>query len=157
MSDSFVIPRTVAHQDPLSMWLLRQEYWSGLPFPPPGNLIDWRSKSLASPTLTGGFFTTDPPGILFLSSKFVTGHDPTSYSWGHLFHKHLQFFFFNFNLKRFFSLSWRSRITPNIWKTANGAEFNSFPKAADAKVKMVQALKRKNPTTPNPAGHFASF
>ena len=80
MSDSFTIPRTVAHQDPLSMWLPRQEYWSGLPFPPPGNLIDWRRKSLASPTLTGGFFTTDPPGILFLSSKFVTGHDPTSYS-----------------------------------------------------------------------------
>ena len=31
--------------------------------------------------LAGGFFfTTEPPEILFLSSKFVTGHDPTSYS-----------------------------------------------------------------------------
>ena len=29
---------TVAHQAPLSLWLSRQEYWSGLPFPPPGDL-----------------------------------------------------------------------------------------------------------------------
>ena len=42
-------------------------------------------------------------------------------------------------------------------KKANGAQFNSFPKAIDTKVKMVQTLKRKNPTTPNPAGHFALF
>jgi len=37
MSDS-VIPWTVAHQDPLSMEFFRQEYWSGLPFPSPGDL-----------------------------------------------------------------------------------------------------------------------
>ena len=35
MSDS-VIPRTVAHQAPLSMEFSRQEHWSGLPFPSPG-------------------------------------------------------------------------------------------------------------------------
>ena len=35
-----VTPRTVACQDPLSMGFLRQEYWSGLPFPPPGDLPD---------------------------------------------------------------------------------------------------------------------
>ena len=42
---------TVAHQAPLSMGFPRQEYWSGLPFPPPGNLPDsgrtlyhWASK-----------------------------------------------------------------------------------------------------------------
>ena len=34
----------------------RQEYWSGLPFPPPGDLPD------PGITLTGGFFTTEPPG-----------------------------------------------------------------------------------------------
>ena len=34
----FVIPWTVAHQAPLSMEFPRQEYWSGLPFPPPGDL-----------------------------------------------------------------------------------------------------------------------
>ena len=34
----FVTPWTVAHQAPLSMGFLRQEYWSGLPCPPPGDL-----------------------------------------------------------------------------------------------------------------------
>ena len=34
----FATPRTVAHQAPLSMGFPRQEYWSGLPFPPPGDL-----------------------------------------------------------------------------------------------------------------------
>ena len=36
----FVTPRTVAHQAPLSMGLLRQEYWSGFPFPPQEDLLD---------------------------------------------------------------------------------------------------------------------
>ena len=36
MSDSFATPWTVAHQAPLSMGLPKQEYWSGLPFTPPG-------------------------------------------------------------------------------------------------------------------------
>ena len=40
MSDSFVTPWTVAHQAPLSMGFLRQEYWSGLPFPSPGDLAN---------------------------------------------------------------------------------------------------------------------
>ena len=34
----FATPRTVAHQAPLSMKFSRQEYWSGLPCPPPGHL-----------------------------------------------------------------------------------------------------------------------
>ena len=38
MSDSSVTPWTVAHQAPLSMGFPRQEYWSGLPFPSPGDL-----------------------------------------------------------------------------------------------------------------------
>ena len=38
VSDTFVTPWTVAHQAPLSMGFSRQEYWSGLPFPPPGDL-----------------------------------------------------------------------------------------------------------------------
>ena len=50
MSDSFVIPQTVAHQVPLSMGFPRQEYWSGLPFPPSGVLPDPGIK-LASPAL----------------------------------------------------------------------------------------------------------
>ena len=46
---------------PLSMEFSRQEYWSGLPFPPSGDLPNPGIKPL-SPALTGGFFTTEPPG-----------------------------------------------------------------------------------------------
>ena len=51
---------TEAYQSPLSMAFLRQEYWSRLPFPSPGDLIDSGIEP-ASPALTGGFFTTEPP------------------------------------------------------------------------------------------------
>ena len=56
----FVIPWTVAPQAPLSMGFSRQEYWSGLPCPPPGDLSNSGIKpvSLTSPALGGGFFTT---------------------------------------------------------------------------------------------------
>ena len=59
-----VTPWTVAHQAPLSMGFLRQEYWNGLPFPPPGDLPNSgiEPTSLASPTLAGGFLPTVPPG-----------------------------------------------------------------------------------------------
>ena len=60
MSDSFVTPWTVALQAPLSMGFPRQEYWNRLPFPSPGYLLDPGTK-LMSPTLTVGFFTTEPP------------------------------------------------------------------------------------------------
>ena len=40
------------------MGVSRQEYWSGLPRPPPGDLPDSRTTSLVSPVLSGGFFTT---------------------------------------------------------------------------------------------------
>ena len=52
---------TVAHQGPLSMKLSRQEYWSGSPFPTPGNLPNPEIK-LTSTAMAGGFFTTDSPG-----------------------------------------------------------------------------------------------
>ena len=63
MSDS-VTPWTVAHQAPLSMAFSRQEYWSGLLFPTPGDLPDPGIKpaSLASPVLASGFFPLVPPG-----------------------------------------------------------------------------------------------
>ena len=50
----------VAHQAPLSMGFSRQEYWSGLPCSPPGNLPDpgIEPAFLLSPALAGGFFTT---------------------------------------------------------------------------------------------------
>ena len=48
------------------MGFSRQEYWSGLPFPLPGDLSNPGIKhtSLASPALAGRFFTTEPPGEL---------------------------------------------------------------------------------------------
>ena len=51
---------TVVPQAPLSMGFPRQEYWSGLPCPAPGDLPDSEiaPMSLKSPVLTGGFFTT---------------------------------------------------------------------------------------------------
>ena len=60
----FVIPWTVAHQASLSMELSRQEYWSGLPFPPPRYLLDpgIEPASLASYALAGGFFPTVTSG-----------------------------------------------------------------------------------------------
>ena len=56
----FVTPWTVARQAPLSMGFSRQEYWSGLPCPPPGDLPDsgMEPESLMSPAMAGGFFTT---------------------------------------------------------------------------------------------------
>ena len=50
----FVTPWTVAHQAPLSMAFSRQEYWSGLPFPSPGDLPEPGIKP-ESPELAGGF------------------------------------------------------------------------------------------------------
>ena len=56
----FVIPWTIAHQTPLSMGFSRQECWSGLPYPPWGELLDPEIEptSLMSPALAGWFFTT---------------------------------------------------------------------------------------------------
>ena len=56
-------PWTGARQAPLSMGFSRQEYCSGLPCPPPGDLPDPGTEpgSLASPPLAGKFFTTGAP------------------------------------------------------------------------------------------------
>ena len=51
MSDSL----QSAHQAPLSMGFSRQEYWSGLQFPPPGDLSD-PGMEPASPALAGEYF-----------------------------------------------------------------------------------------------------
>ena len=55
MSNSFAIPWTVAHQAPLSLEFPRQEYWSGLPFPSPGDFPDPGIEPV-SPALADGFF-----------------------------------------------------------------------------------------------------
>ena len=59
-----VTPGTVAYQAPLPMGFSRQEYWSGLSCPPPGDLSDPGVKPMSSvsPALVGRFFTTEPPG-----------------------------------------------------------------------------------------------
>ena len=54
-------PWTVTQQAPLSMGFPRQEYWSGLLFPSPGDLLDPRTEPVSS-ALAGGFITTKPPG-----------------------------------------------------------------------------------------------
>ena len=60
----FVTPWTVARQVPLFMGFSRQEYWSGLPFPPPGDLSDpgFKPVSLASPALVGRFLSLSQLG-----------------------------------------------------------------------------------------------
>ena len=54
-------PWTVAHQAPPSMGFSRQEYWSGLPFPSPGDLPDPGIEP-RSPTLQADALTSAPPG-----------------------------------------------------------------------------------------------
>ena len=58
----FATPWTVVCQAPLSKGFSRQEYWSGLSFPSPGDLPGpgIKPESLASPALAGRFFTTVP-------------------------------------------------------------------------------------------------
>ena len=63
---------TVAHQAPLSVEFFRQEYWSGLPFPPPGGLPH-PGIELTSPALTGSFFTLDLPGKSYSIDVIVLG------------------------------------------------------------------------------------
>ena len=55
VSSSFVTPWTVAYQASLSMGFPRQEFWSGLPLPSPGDLPEPGIKPV-SPAFTGRFF-----------------------------------------------------------------------------------------------------
>ena len=66
----FVTSWTVALQAPLSMWFPRQEYWCGLPLPPPGDLPNPGIKpmSVESPALAGGFST---PSTTWEAHTFV--------------------------------------------------------------------------------------
>ena len=57
----FATPWTVAYQSPQSMEFSRQEYWSGLPFPSPGDLPDPGIKP-ESPTLQADALPSEPPG-----------------------------------------------------------------------------------------------
>ena len=70
MSDSVTL-WTEAQQAPLSMGFSRQEAWSGLPCPPPGDLPNLEIKpiSLMSPALAGVFFATAP--LIVQKSEFT--------------------------------------------------------------------------------------
>jgi len=64
----FATSRAVAHQTPLSMGFLRQEHWSRLLFPSPGDFFDpWIKPKF--PVLASGFFTTEPLGKPTLCSS----------------------------------------------------------------------------------------
>ena len=71
---------TVALQTPLFMGFPRQEYWSGVSFPSPGDLPDpgIEPVSLTFPALTGGFFTTsstwEAKHILHLLRLYYASH-----------------------------------------------------------------------------------
>ena len=58
-------PWTVAHQAPLSMEFSRQKYWSGLPFPSPGDLPD-PGTELRSPALQVDSLSSELPGMSLL-------------------------------------------------------------------------------------------
>ena len=84
-------PWTVARQSALSMGFSRQEYWSGLPCPPPGDLPNPRTEpmSLASPALAGRFFTTSGTWEALgagVSSAHSPGHSSPRTEQIYLFH-----------------------------------------------------------------------
>ena len=58
----FATPWTVAYQTPPSMGFSRQEYWSGLPFPSPGDLPDPGIKPMSLPHCAGRRLPSEPPG-----------------------------------------------------------------------------------------------
>ena len=70
----FVTVWTVAHQAPVSMEFSRQEYWSGLPFPSPGDLPDPAIKPMTL-ALQAGSLPSEPPGK---PKDIVTRHKPRS-------------------------------------------------------------------------------
>ena len=69
MPDS-ATPWTVAHQAPLSLEFSRQEYYSGLPFPSPGDL-PYPGIEPMSLALAGGFYTTELPLGLIVSVYLI--------------------------------------------------------------------------------------
>ena len=72
MSNSFVTPWTIAYQASLSIGFPRQEYWSGFPFPSPGDRPGPGIEP-ASSALSGGFFTTEPLKPWFCCCTWLNG------------------------------------------------------------------------------------
>ena len=78
----FVTPWTVACQTPVSMGFSRQEYWSRLPLPSPGDLPDlgMEPESPASPALAGRFFTTSATWEALSIDGFLLAYQYTGWS-----------------------------------------------------------------------------
>ena len=99
-------------QAPLSMRFSRQEYWSGMPCPPPGNLPNPEIKltSLTSPSLAGRFFTTSH--LSFLRPHFFQTPKKgiNSFLWKK-FLSYLQVCGFAYDFNRL-SFSWRRQWHP---------------------------------------------
>ena len=77
----FATPWIVGHQAPPSMWFPRQEYWSGLPFPSPGDLPDPGIEP-ESPTLQADALTYEPPGKPSRNEVVSKNQNWTLNSWG---------------------------------------------------------------------------
>ena len=78
----FATPWTVAYQSPLSMGFSRQEYWSGLPFPSPGDLPDPGVKPRSS-ALQADTLPSEPPGkprAVLVSQKLIRKYREFSYT-----------------------------------------------------------------------------
>ena len=61
---------TVACQAPLSMEFFRQEYWNGLPYPPPGDLLEPGTEP-QTPALQADSLPSEPPGKPLLGHKSI--------------------------------------------------------------------------------------
>ena len=66
----FVIPWTVVYQAPQSMVFSSQEYWSGLPFPSPGDLPNPGIEP-GSPTLQADALPSEPPGKPYTPKELI--------------------------------------------------------------------------------------
>ena len=77
----FVTPWTVAHQAPPSMGFSRQEYWSVLPFPSPGDLPDPGTEA-RSPTLLADALTSEPPGKPMIHLEAYKNDLVSDLKWG---------------------------------------------------------------------------
>ena len=71
----FATPWTVAYQASPSMGFSRQEYWSGLPFPSPGDLPNPGIEPW-SPALEADALTSEPPGRSGLVNSFLNLQNP---------------------------------------------------------------------------------
>ena len=94
MYDSFAAPWTTAHQAPLTTGFSRQEYWSGLPVPSPGDLHDpdTEPESLEHPALQG---QSSPLRHQETNEITIpTGNDKWHFSTAHKCHDKTYFFFF---------------------------------------------------------------